>query len=612
MKSRGASRRLCRAHDTQIGFAQATVNRNKRSLTLDLRRDEGREIFLKLAARSDIIVQNFRPGTFEKWGVGYDHVRAVKPDIVYVSISGYGQFGPIHDRVAYDPLAQAMGGFVSLNGSPDGPPTKAPTWLCDDLGGLHGAIGALAALRHRDQTGEGQHVDVAMLDAMLFQSNGNLTLGAMGLEIKRWGNEFPFSVPANTYQCRDGLVMAGVLLDTHWKVLARMAGRHDLAGRDDFATMPGRMGNRDECDAMFAEWCASRTVEQAVDECAKEGIACAKVRTYAEAARCPHTLERDMLQQVAAGRRQASRRSPGRQRSSRARRREYEPARPLWERIRMKSWRNSESTSRRASVCARVASSSERPHPPPPGVSIRMRSPALRSIFALPGRLLASRAAHENIFAGRARPSTGESVRRDCPPLGEHAHVRIDQAFEFANQSVAAARLPAATRAAPDSILSDSHRIVSLERFDRRVERVGHVSVDAGRTGPILRRARAAGDRFVVGKMAVAKSIEAADREIRHRARTRRRNSIRRGLGERAKQHIDNPLRGLDVSARDRCRSQRVDDRAGRRDELDRTHQAFVGGHRLGRETLHDVESCRQSDRVICVDRCRAPAARSR
>ena len=86
----------------------------------------------------------------------------------------------------------------------------------------------LAALRHRDRTGEGQHVDVAMLDAMLFQSNGNLTLGVMDLEIKRWGNEFPFSVPANTYQCRDGLVMAGVLLDTHWKVLARMAGRHDL------------------------------------------------------------------------------------------------------------------------------------------------------------------------------------------------------------------------------------------------------------------------------------------------------------------------------------------------------------------------------------------------
>ena len=115
------------------------MNRNKRNLTLDLRKPEGREIFLKLAARSDIIVQNFRPGTFDKWGIGYEHVRAVKPDIIYVSISGFGQFGPIHDRVAYDPLAQAMSGFISLGGSPDGPPIKAPTWLCDDLGGLHGA-----------------------------------------------------------------------------------------------------------------------------------------------------------------------------------------------------------------------------------------------------------------------------------------------------------------------------------------------------------------------------------------------------------------------------------------------------------------------------------------
>ena len=144
-----------------------------------------------------------------------------------------------------------------------------------------------------------------MLDAMLFQSNGNLTLGAMGVDLKRWGNEIPFSVPTNIYQCRDGLVMAGVLLDTHWKVLARMTGRDDLAHHDDYATIPGRMKNRDECNAMFAQWCAARTVDEAVEECAREAIPCAKVRTYAEAARCPHTLERDMLQEVRAGRRQA-------------------------------------------------------------------------------------------------------------------------------------------------------------------------------------------------------------------------------------------------------------------------------------------------------------------
>jgi len=117
-------------------------------------------------------------------GLGYDDVRKVKPDIVYVSVSGWGQWGPDHDRVGYDPMAQAAGGFISLNGEVNGPPVKAPTFLCDDLAGLHGAIGAIAALRHRDQTGEGQHVDVSLLDAMLFQSNGYPTLGAMGIPME--------------------------------------------------------------------------------------------------------------------------------------------------------------------------------------------------------------------------------------------------------------------------------------------------------------------------------------------------------------------------------------------------------------------------------------------
>ena len=118
-------------------------------------RDEGREVFLKLARAPTSSCRISAPARSRNGASVTITFAPVKPDIIYVSISGYGQFGPIHDRVAYDPLAQAMGGFVSLNGSPDGPPIKAPTWLCDDLGGLHGAIGALAALRHRDHTGEG-------------------------------------------------------------------------------------------------------------------------------------------------------------------------------------------------------------------------------------------------------------------------------------------------------------------------------------------------------------------------------------------------------------------------------------------------------------------------
>ena len=279
-----------------IGFLQATVNRNKRSLTLDLRTAEGREIFLNLTRRADIVVQNFRPGTFDRWGVGYRDCRAVKPDIIYISISGFGLFGPISDRVGYDPLAQAMSGFMSLNGPIDSGPNKAPTFLCDDLAGLHGAIAALGALQHRARTGEGQHCDVSLLDAAIFQSNGYPMLAALGIPMPRMGNEFTFSVPCNTYHCRDGIVMMGTLLDTHWKVLARIAGREDLAEDPDYATIPGRMKHRGECNALAAKWCADHSVAQVLEICGREGIACAPVNTYEQAAHDPHVLARDMLQ----------------------------------------------------------------------------------------------------------------------------------------------------------------------------------------------------------------------------------------------------------------------------------------------------------------------------
>jgi crotonobetainyl-CoA:carnitine CoA-transferase CaiB-like acyl-CoA transferase len=285
--------------DGRVSFLHATVNRNKRSLTLDLRRDEGRDIFLKLAARSDIVVQNFRPGTFDKWGIGYGHCRVVKPDIIYVSISGFGQFGPDHDRVGYDPIAEAASGFMSLNGSPDGPPVRCATYLCDDLAGLHGALSAVAAIRHRDLTGEGQHIDVALLDAVLFQSNGFLTLGAIGYPLERLGNNSLYTAPLEVFDCRDGQVFLGVLLDTHWRVLASMIGHSELGTHPDFATAAARVARRDECNRLVSLWCADKFVADVIAACAQAGIPAGPVRTYAEAARDSHVRERDMLQDVA-------------------------------------------------------------------------------------------------------------------------------------------------------------------------------------------------------------------------------------------------------------------------------------------------------------------------
>ncbi|MFQ5415818.1 MAG: CaiB/BaiF CoA transferase family protein [Myxococcota bacterium] len=284
--------------DPPISFMHATVNRNKRSLALDLRRPEGRDAFLALAATADVVVENFRPGVLDGWGAGYEAVRAVNEAVVFVSISGYGQWGDAENRPGYDPLAQAVSGYLSLNGDPQGEPVKSPTFLGDDLAGLHAAIAALAALRHRDRTGEGQRVDVALLDSLLFQSNGYLTLGALDVDLPRLGNEFRIAAPANSYPCRDGRIFAGVLLDTQWRRLARLVGRPELAEDPDYSTTRARLSRRDEVDALLRDWAGERSTADALAELTAADIPAAPVRTYAETARDPLVAERDMLQQT--------------------------------------------------------------------------------------------------------------------------------------------------------------------------------------------------------------------------------------------------------------------------------------------------------------------------
>ena len=278
--------------DSKLTVAHETVNRNKQNVSLDLRLPEGREIFLKLCARADIVIENFKPGTLASWGVGYADVKAVKPDIVYVSVSGFGQFGPLSARPAYDPIAQNFCGWTSLNGDPQGGPTKAPTFLGDDLAGMHGALGALAALQHRNRSGEGQHVDVALIDGLLFQSNGNLTAGAVGIPLKRYGNQFAIAAPVNVYECADGRIYGGVLLDSHWRALCGLMGRPEL----EHLRNVDRVERREELDGLLAAWCRSYTADEVADKLNAIGLAVTRVNTFAEAARHPHVAARDMLQ----------------------------------------------------------------------------------------------------------------------------------------------------------------------------------------------------------------------------------------------------------------------------------------------------------------------------
>jgi formyl-CoA transferase len=279
-----------------VSFFHAAVNRNKRNIALNLKWPRGIEIFLALARDVDIVVESYSPGCLAGLGCGYEQVRVINPDVVYVSISGYGQYGPYRQRRGYDPQAQALSGLMWLNGVGDGPPMKVPIYFSDEVTGLHAAFAALAALRHRDAYGEGQHVDVSLLDATVASCTGQPTLAAQGLPTPRLGNLYPFGSPANVYPCLDGWVYAGVLLDTHWVKLAALLGRPELGKHPDYATIPGRVARREELDRMLADFCKTRTRDQVIDAIGGIGLVAEKVLTPVEMVQDQHILARETIQ----------------------------------------------------------------------------------------------------------------------------------------------------------------------------------------------------------------------------------------------------------------------------------------------------------------------------
>ncbi len=282
--------------DPPVSFFHAAVNRNKRNIALNLKDSRGVDVFLELARDADIVVQSYLPGRMAQWGCGYEHVRTVNPDVVYVSISGYGQFGPYSHRPGYDPQAQAMSGLMWLNAVGDDPPMKAPIYFSDEVTGLHAAFAALAALKHRDTYGEGQHVDVSLLDATVASCTGQPTLAAQGLPTPRLGNVYPFVAPANVFPCQDGWVYAGVLLDTHWAKLAELLGRPELAKHPDYATIPARVARRGELDQMLADFCQPRMRDQIVQAIAGIGLSVEKILTPGEMVHDPHVQARETIQ----------------------------------------------------------------------------------------------------------------------------------------------------------------------------------------------------------------------------------------------------------------------------------------------------------------------------
>ena len=230
-----------------------SVNRGKRSVVIDLKRPEGRDLVLALAAVSDVLIENFRPGVIARLGLDYGRVSAVNPALVYCSISAFGQTGPLAERSAFDIAMQAMGGGMSVTGEPDGPPLRSGLPMADLGTGLFAAIGILAAVVERQRTGRGQLVDVAMFDAMaglLTQHAGRYFM--TGESTGRHGNGHPAVVPYGTYPAADGDIVIANLGERFWPKIARAIGRPELAGDPRFQTNADRLRHRDELDALIA------------------------------------------------------------------------------------------------------------------------------------------------------------------------------------------------------------------------------------------------------------------------------------------------------------------------------------------------------------------------
>ena len=245
------------AGDDTRGFAPPTmpgtgesayfvgVNRNKRSVTLDIAQPEGQRLALDLIARCDILVENFKVGALAKYGLGYAQLKDRFSSLIYCSITGFGQTGPYAPRPGYDSLVQAMGGIMSLTGEPDGMPMKVGVPVADVFAGLYGCIGVLAALRHREQTGRGQHIDIGMLDAhVAWLANQAMNFLATGENPPRLGNQHPNIVPYQVFPTADGYVVLSVGNDPTFERFCKHFGLEHLLADPRFATNAARVANR--------------------------------------------------------------------------------------------------------------------------------------------------------------------------------------------------------------------------------------------------------------------------------------------------------------------------------------------------------------------------------
>lgn len=277
-------------------------NANKRSLALNLKHPGGQEVFRALLRTGDVLLENFGPGVIERLGFGYDAVRALNPRLVYASIKGFGSYGPYRDYKSYEPIAQAMGGAMSVTGSPDGPPTYTWPSIGDSGTGMHCVIGILAALMQRHATGQGQRVEVSMQDAVVNLIRVSLRdHQRFGHTMPRTGNQLGAAVPGTTYRCHPGGPNDYVFIfvpQQMWHPLLRAIGREDLVGDARYETQEARGRHKAEVDRFVEDWTSKRSKHDATKILAGAGVPCGACLDTGEVLTDPHLLARDMIVEV--------------------------------------------------------------------------------------------------------------------------------------------------------------------------------------------------------------------------------------------------------------------------------------------------------------------------
>jgi crotonobetainyl-CoA:carnitine CoA-transferase CaiB-like acyl-CoA transferase len=272
------------------------LNRNKQSILLDFSTPEGKERLLKLLSTATVLVENFRPGALERQGLGYETLRAINPGLIYCSISGYGQTGPYALRPGYDFVAQAESGLMSVTGEIDGDPQRVGSPVGDVSAGMYACISILAALRVRDHTGEGQYIDISLLETtMSLLSNVASNYLISGEEAPRLGNGHPNIVPYQAFHTKDGYVVVSCGNDRLYQALCQLLGREDLAADPSFATNPQRVRNRQELVPALQEEFLRRTTEEWLPELRAAGIPCGPINTVSQSFNDQHIQARGFV-----------------------------------------------------------------------------------------------------------------------------------------------------------------------------------------------------------------------------------------------------------------------------------------------------------------------------